>query len=360
MFTLPTSNQPNHFCGIRRHPSPPTAALGIHKYDTNPYDLSHIRAMEYIYYCIARCLILIEPPCPHQSKPVQPTLHWSSTTSPPHHNMPMKIINLRVPSYPLIGVGFFEPLQITSSNYGNIKYQSSIVYPHKSENCDAQMEINLLSYSSRENSLSTGTVYAIGGRWIVRATAESAEAPTLNFNYNYAFAIRPFPTLNLPFSLRHFVVGFGQAQWRGKIPNPQSPHLPNNLCFIMNHTDFDPLDKTHQAFDVRYTSSGKGPLRHVFNLIQVQRELQVFGVVQGYSSLSHLFEVQVISLAVATGVGPPLPPNVNSTQNDRPNGILFDASNVTSAKPLDPSPPTASSSPSGNEQNLHQAADTSS
>ncbi|PLW53899.1 hypothetical protein PCANC_03780 [Puccinia coronata f. sp. avenae] len=115
--------------------------------------------------------------------------------------MPIKIINLRVPSYPLIGFGLFTLLQCTKP-------------------CDACMEVDLYGYLSQETALTLGTLFAIGSRWIVRAAAKTPEAPTLNFNRNFAFEIGAVPLANLAPGLCHFVVGFGQVHWKAKIPNP--------------------------------------------------------------------------------------------------------------------------------------------
>jgi hypothetical protein len=96
------------------------------------------------------------------------------------------------------------------------------------------MEVDLYGYLSQETALTLGTLFAIGGRWIFRAAAKTPEAPTLNFNRNFAFEIGAVPLANLAPGLCHFVVGFGQVHWKAKIPNPNSPQLPNSLVFIMN------------------------------------------------------------------------------------------------------------------------------
>ncbi|PLW25261.1 hypothetical protein PCASD_26451 [Puccinia coronata f. sp. avenae] len=102
------------------------------------------------------------------------------------------------------------------------------------------MEIHLQGYSSWENALATGKIYAIGGCWIICATLKSAHAPTLHFDRNYAFDLGLAAPLNIGPGLCNFVVGFGLAQWRAEIANPASPQLHKNLLFILNHTDFDP------------------------------------------------------------------------------------------------------------------------
>ncbi|PLW09313.1 hypothetical protein PCANC_25249 [Puccinia coronata f. sp. avenae] len=128
--------------------------------------------------------------------------------------MPAKIINLCVPSYPLIGFGLFEPLKIAGGNYGNITYHSFITYPHQSEPRDARLEVNLHGYLAKDNALTVGVASA----------------------------------LNMGVGLCNFVVGFGLVKWKTEQPNPKSPYGNNNLIFIMNHTDFNPSDKTHQTF----------------------------------------------------------------------------------------------------------------
>ncbi|PLW57141.1 hypothetical protein PCANC_01880 [Puccinia coronata f. sp. avenae] len=117
--------------------------------------------------------------------------------------MPIKIIKLQVPSYPLIGFGLFTPLQIlnskaqSGSSSGHFQYQSSIAYPQKTKPLHTRMEVNLCDYSSRETTLTPGMLFSIGGRnWIVRAAAKTPKAPTLNFYRNFAFEIGAVPPAN--------------------------------------------------------------------------------------------------------------------------------------------------------------------
>ncbi|PLW42046.1 hypothetical protein PCANC_13146 [Puccinia coronata f. sp. avenae] len=215
----------------------------------------------------------------------------------------------------------FDLYQIESKikagcNSGNFMYQSCISFPHKSEIRDCRMEVRLQGYSTRDTCLKVGSTYAVGGRWIFCATAKTAEAPTLNFDQNFAFEIGLAANLNLGPDLRQFVVGFGQVQWRAEVANQELPHLHNNLVFIMNNANFDLSDKTHQAFDVCYTASGEGPLQHAFNLVQLRRELQV------------------ILVAVATGMGPPLSPPAHETQPHQAELRHFDPT-----KPVEPNSP---------------------
>ncbi|PLW05375.1 hypothetical protein PCANC_27662 [Puccinia coronata f. sp. avenae] len=230
--------------------------------------------------------------------------------------MPIKIINLRVPSYPLIGFGLFTLLQCTKP-------------------CDACMEVDLYGYLSQETALTLGTLFAIGSRWIVRAAAKTPEAPTLNFNRNFAFEIGAVPLANLAPGLCHFVVGFGQVHWKAKIPNPN--HCQKSWLgwlhpssYRMRPSDSNSgarhRDKTHQAFDVRYIPQGKGPLRHAFNLAQEIQPAGTAGINRSNTAARAVLEQPCSTGGRTDTVRPKREPTGRTDLSDRSRLVLCNRS----------------------------------
>jgi hypothetical protein len=72
-------------------------------------------------------------------------------------------------------------------------------------------------------------LFAIGGRWIVRAASKTPEAPTLNFYRNFAFEIGAVPPANFV-SLRDKMV----AQKASTMFSSDSPHFSDHFHLLLS------------------------------------------------------------------------------------------------------------------------------
>lgn len=161
----------------------------------------------------------------------------------------------RIINHPGIVLGLFEATSdseldvVRSNQYGVVTTATFFSCAGVGGNKEIDFEVNLASNTSIQNTLDPGYVYSLtGGRMIA---LNDGSTPTITYSPDSLTRIGRASDLNLDFTNKAGVVGLGSVISRNEVPSP-NPDEDNQLEVVVSHTDWDPQNRSHRPFAMKY------------------------------------------------------------------------------------------------------------
>ncbi|OAV86951.1 hypothetical protein PTTG_29648 [Puccinia triticina 1-1 BBBD Race 1] len=211
--------------------------------------------------------------------------------------------NIRTPNHPAAFTGHFVPLEdstvdtVRANQYGYVKTQSYFqcggIQADKREN----FEIELLTNTALNNTLTSNTVYSISGKMIA---LNNSSTPVLSYAHETVTRIGEAGPNQPDFSNKTNVTGLGMVVDRREIVS-ESADGGIRLEVTVAHCDWDGENRCHRRFNIKYVVPGTKNLIKTHTLYQVGREVYVIGRLVDFEMETHTAVVLVSSVSITNG-----------------------------------------------------------
>ncbi|OAV85859.1 hypothetical protein, variant [Puccinia triticina 1-1 BBBD Race 1] len=248
---------------------------------------------------------------------------------------------IRTPNHPAAFTGHFAPLEdssvdtVRANQYGYVKtpsfFQCSGLECDKREN----FEVQLLTNSALNNTLSHNSIYAISGKLIAM---NDGSTPILSYAHETVTRIGENGSDQPDFNSKTNVSSLGMVVDRREIVSDHD--TGTRLEVTVAHCDWDAEQRCHRRFNIKYVVPGTKNLIKTHTLYQVGREVFIIGRLVDFDMDGQMAVVLVSSVSITNGhqVG-------RNATTSTPNVACSNGLKITKFSPSPKKSPTYQSQP---------------
>ncbi|OAV90341.1 hypothetical protein PTTG_09651 [Puccinia triticina 1-1 BBBD Race 1] len=207
------------------------------------------------------------------------------------------------PNHPAAFTGHFAPIEestveaVQANQYGYVRtpsyFQCGGFDYVKSKN----FEVQLLTNTALNNTLSSSSVYAISGKLIAM---NDGSTPVLSYAHKTVTRIGETGPDQPDFTNKTNVTGLGMViDWREVVST--SPAAGTRLEVTVANCNWDGEHQCHRRFNIKYIVPGTKNLVKTHTLYQVGREVYIIGRLVDFEMETHTAVVVVSSVSITNG-----------------------------------------------------------
>ncbi|OAV87203.1 hypothetical protein PTTG_29527 [Puccinia triticina 1-1 BBBD Race 1] len=211
--------------------------------------------------------------------------------------------NIRTPNHPAAFTGHFIPVEdssvdsVRANQYRYVKtpsyFQCGGIHTNKKEN----FEVQLLTNTALNNTLTANSIYSISGKLIA---LNNGSTPVLSYAHETVTRIGEAGPEQPDFNNKTNVTGLGMVVERREVVS-ESNDARVFLEVTVAHCDWDGENRCHRRFNIKYVVPGTKNLIKTHSLYQVGREVCIIGRLVDFEMETHTAVVLVSSVSVTNG-----------------------------------------------------------
>ncbi|OAV94876.1 hypothetical protein PTTG_00778 [Puccinia triticina 1-1 BBBD Race 1] len=218
----------------------------------------------------------------------------------------------RTPNHPALMTGLFEPLG-KANQYGNVTTLSSLQCAGALNTKSEEFKIKLSTNTALNNVLDPTYIHYLTGKFL---PLNDGLTPKLTYIQEIAAPVMPIANNTLNFTNCAAINSLGMVTSRQEVVT-SSGNGTTHLEVIVSHSNWDPQERAHKRFSIKYIVPGSKLQVKTFNLFIVGREVKIAGRLVDFEMDTNMAVVVVSHVAVTTshqiGMSSSLPSSSGTT-----------------------------------------------
>ncbi|OAV88740.1 hypothetical protein PTTG_09293 [Puccinia triticina 1-1 BBBD Race 1] len=209
----------------------------------------------------------------------------------------------RTPNHPANMTGLFEPLgesvpeAVRANQFGNVTTPSFVQCGGLLNNKTEEFEIKVTTNTALNNLLDPTFIHHLSGKFM---PLNDGSTPKLTYVQEMAAPVVPILDNVVNFTNRAVINSLGLVTARQEVVSDAGDGT-SNLEVIIAHNDWDPQERAHKRFSIKYIVPGSKLYIKTFNLYVVGRELKLTGRLVDFEMENNMAVVVVSHVAVTSG-----------------------------------------------------------
>ncbi|OAV88079.1 hypothetical protein PTTG_09964 [Puccinia triticina 1-1 BBBD Race 1] len=185
----------------------------------------------------------------------------------------------RTPNHPANMTGLFEPLgesvpeAVRANQFGNVTTPSFVQCGGLLNNKTEEFEIKVTTNTALNNILDSSFIHHLSGKFM---PLNDGSTPKLTYVHEMAAPVVPILDNVVNFTNRAVINSLGLVTARQEVVS-EAGDGTSNLEVIIAHNDWDPQERAHKRFSIKYIVPGSKLYIETFNLYVVGRKLKLTG-----------------------------------------------------------------------------------